>query len=277
MEEYDFMNKRRIKMFVILYENILQLREGVINYLSETLPSLYRGHWWEKGVLSLAHNASNKNFIERLKHDESIHSLSCFDFADLLKILNHNWRNIVLHKNNFNTEIKSKKSLFYKIKEIRDNVAHANDNVIKTNEFKKYIGFLTEFLEIIDPAGGQIGKLNKYIKFNEQKNKTESQLDLNNKKQKLVKLIEDEVIEPALNCEALDEDVKESVVRTLIKFEILDSVDKVNDFFAGALASTRGEYVYKKLHENKLKAFEDIREEYNKIYLEYDNESVSTP
>ena len=38
------------------------------------------------------------------------------------------------------------------------------------------------------------------------------------------------------------------------------------DFFKGALGSSRGEEVYTALNKNKLLTFENIRDEFNRIY-----------
>jgi hypothetical protein len=71
---------------------------------------------------------------------------------------------------------------------------------------------------------------------------------------------------PALNSNNLSEDIKESLIRTLIRFEIADTLEDINAFFNEALVSSRGEEIFNYLNDKKLLAFENIREEYNKIY-----------
>ncbi|MDR0383471.1 MAG: hypothetical protein LBH50_05740 [Spirochaetaceae bacterium] len=251
------MNKRRIKIFVTLYEHLLLLREDVINFLSEKLPFLYSERWWEEGVV-------NAYVIHNQTLYDDIHSLSGFDFSELLNILIYNWENIVLARNSVDSVPDNRSlRLFYKMKTIRNDLAHPNDNKIRSSDFKKYIGYFTEFSKIISNNAAYIEKLNRYVKFEKYEN---SDMDLEQKKLRIIKLIEDEVIEPALSCDTLDEDVKESLVGTLIKFEILNSLEDINAFFSRSLLSPSGKNIYKLLHENNLKAFEDILGKYNEIY-----------
>jgi len=135
---------------------------------------------------------------------------------------------------------------------------------LSNENFKQYIIYITDFAGIINAGNSFIENLNKYIY-------TKNNVIINNdpgpdKRQQVLDLIETRVIEPALNCKTLPEDIKESVVRTLIKLETFNTITDIDSFFTGALKSPRGEEVYKALHNNHLSAFEDIRAEYNRIF-----------
>jgi hypothetical protein len=247
------MNKRKIKMFVTLYENILVLREDFVDFLSEKLPELYSEHWWERSVV---------NALPNLK-DETIRTFSRFDFSELLDILIYNWRDIVSHKNDFSPVVDRSISLFYKMKEIRNAIAHANDNKLSSGDFRQYIRYLLKFSGVIN--SNRIDKLNKYISLDSSANK--NPLNENEKKEKIIELIETQVISPALTCKKLVDDVKESITRILINLEISHSLEDINVLFADAIMSPKGEYIYDELQKNELKAFENIRKEYNEIYF----------
>lgn len=88
----------------------------------------------------------------------------------------------------------------------------------------------------------------------------------NCKRKELFDLINEKVLIPAMNCNNLNEDIKESVKNT---FEILkkkETVKEIFDFFNGALDSRRGKQVYEELKKHKLTAFEDILSDVRKLY-----------
>ncbi|GHV83703.1 hypothetical protein AGMMS50212_10430 [Spirochaetia bacterium] len=154
--------------------------------------------------------------------------------------------------------------MFYKIKLIRNDVSHPNESNLQTNDFKRYIGYIIEFSRIIDAEKDYVNRLNKLITKNSPSIKNEE--SSNDKRAKILNLIETKLVEPALGCPNLDENIKESLVRTLIRFEISETLEDVNNFFKGALASSRGEQVYKELKNNNLLALEDLRADFNSIY-----------
>lgn len=264
------MNKRKIKMFVTLYENILLLRNPLVDYLSEMLPSVYAGDWWEKAIINAfaieqrdnekQRYEKNKKYYLATSHD--IQTFDIFDISELIDILIFNWPSIVAHyHNNFSD---SKIKLLYKIKTIRNDISHPIEDKLSSDDFRKYIKYILDFSEFINTEKSVFAKLNKYIHFNEYAIVSDD--SSNDKKRKMLNLIEAKIIDPALKCENLNNEIKESLTRTLIRLEISETAEDINKFFRGALMSSRGEEVYKVLHQNKLLAFEDIRSEFTEIY-----------
>lgn len=259
------MNSRKRKMYVTIYENLILLREALIDYLTLTLPKTYKENWWNNAVVAVFQKNNSDNAKQRYEKkkikDEiiqtDINSLDFFDLSCLLDILKYNWH--LLNKN-------IKPNIIYKIKEIRNYISHPNESNLSVDIFKMYISYIKEFLEIINTDDVLQKKLNKYLTITPDIPKNE--ITDNEKRCKILELIESLVVTPALNCDKLNEDIKESLTRTLIRFELCSTLEDINNFFTGALgASSRGVEIYNSLHANKLKALEDIRKEYNKIYL----------
>ena len=85
-------------------------------------------------------------------------------------------------------------------------------------------------------------------------------------KEKLLSMILEKVINPALQCETLDSKTKESVKNTKERLEIQNRASGIIAFFEDALRSKGGMSIMEKLHENGLIAFEDIKDDIKKIY-----------
>jgi hypothetical protein len=253
-------------MFGKIYEHILFLREDLIEFFLEKIPTVFSENWWEKAVINTftAINYNTKAHYERLKlalelRDSCSYTFTGFDFSALLDILIYNWQDIISHQSN-NTATDKNINLFYKLKAIRNDISHANDDKLNREDFTKYITYLSRFATIINSTKITPEILNKYISPPPFTN------DEDDKKTKIIQLIESHVIEPALECKNISEDIKESIVRSLIKLEISGSLEALDAFFSGALLSPRGQSVCNELHKNNLKAFEDIKTEYTEIF-----------
>ncbi|MGL4987205.1 MAG: hypothetical protein ACRC5H_08745 [Treponemataceae bacterium] len=85
-------------------------------------------------------------------------------------------------------------------------------------------------------------------------------------KKKILIIIEEKVIVPALKCEALQQEIKNSVEDTKKRLQNQNTALGIIAFFSDALASNRGKIICDALHENKLLAFEDIKNDIFKIY-----------
>jgi hypothetical protein len=193
-------------------------------------------------------------------HD--VQTFDIFDISDMIDILIFNWPSIAAHYHYSSSDLKI--GLLYKIKAIRNDISHPAENILSSDDFKKYIGYILDFSEFINAEEAIFGKLNKY--FQTQEDIVVPNDSSNDKKRRLLDLIEAKVIDPALKSESLNDEIKDSLTRTLIRFEISGTAEDVNNFFRGSLMSPRGEEVYKALHQNKLLALEDIRREFTEIY-----------
>jgi hypothetical protein len=259
------MNNRKIKMYISLYEHLLLLYEPLVTYLSSILPATYKESWWEYSIVNAFKTTQTDNMKQKYKKERKLKellkydmkTLESFDFSDLLEILIYNWKKI-------NNDV-AKRQLFYKLKEVRNDISHPNENKPISKKFKSYVAYIIDFAKIINAENVFINKLEKYIRV--ETDNPKNGITEEEKRKKLLELVETSVIDPALNCDKLNDDIKESLIRTLIRFEIAETIDDINAFFKGALGSSRGEEIYKHLHKNNLKAFENIREEFNRIYL----------
>jgi hypothetical protein len=248
-----------MKMFVTLYENLLLLREPSIEYLTINLPQTYGENWWELSVLeSFKKNQTNNPRPVHKKIASGLKTLHQFDFHELLDIFIFTWEKI-------NTPNKKIKNLFHRLKAVRNDVSHPDDDKLSSAKFKSYIKYIIEFSKLINIESLFVKRLSKYVTITKETPK--NNVDLDEKRIKLLELIENKVIGPALECENLSTDVKESLTRTLIRFEIAETVEDIDAFFKGALGSSRGEAIYNILHDNNLITFENIRDEFNEIYL----------
>lgn len=88
----------------------------------------------------------------------------------------------------------------------------------------------------------------------------------NYKRDELFDLINEKVLMPAINCDSLNDDIKESVKNTFERLKKKETVKGIFDFFEDALVARRGKQVYEELKKHKLMAFEDILSEVRKIY-----------
>ena len=80
----------------------------------------------------------------------------------------------------------------------------------------------------------------------------------NAEKQKLLKIITEEVLDPALACKELPDSIKASVQNTADRLGKKTSAREIVDFFTDALLANKGKEIYQAFHSCGLKGFEDI-------------------
>jgi hypothetical protein len=262
------MNKHTLKCFVALYETLLVLRAPLVDFLLSILPPVFQEDWWEIAVVrsfnprgaDSSAQRDEKFRKQRILKTGSAGDFSCLDFLDLIEIIKYNWNDLAKDDGRlFNPRFFG---LLSKLRIIRNDVSHPTASNLDKDDFKKYMAYLHEFSLIISSDIKISDKLAKY-NYQPEEESIHPSLD---KKRQLIDLIEKEVLDPALNCPTLKEDIKDSITRTIIKFEITNSIEEVDRFFRGSLASPRGEIVHKELEKNKLKSFEDIRGKYRQIF-----------
>lgn len=78
-------------------------------------------------------------------------------------------------------------------------------------------------------------------------------------KAKILGIIQQKVLAPAIDCDTLDPDIKKSVVDTLERLRKKSTAREIVDFFNDALDAKRGKVVYAALKSNGLTGFEDIK------------------
>jgi hypothetical protein len=85
-------------------------------------------------------------------------------------------------------------------------------------------------------------------------------------REKILLEIENQVLIKAVNSETLPSDIKISMDRTLLRLHSMRTLDEIIGFFNNAMRSERGMVIQDSLHRNGLLAFEDIKDEVNRMY-----------
>ena len=172
-------------------------------------------------------------------------SLSDLDVYATLKVIEKNWNRMKLrNQNKF-----SNRKIITEVQDIRDSVAHHYNR--KFNDDKKTIITFAHWLgtELEDAL----------IKLHEKE------------KERILKVIADKVLIPALNCEVLDNETKESVQRTYDRLKQKTRAKEIIDFFDNALEGKHGNDVHDGLMKAGLKyGFEEINDLVHSVY--YDEE-----
>lgn len=86
-------------------------------------------------------------------------------------------------------------------------------------------------------------------------------------KQRILKIINDAVIAPALDCTELPAEIRRSVENTQNRLKLQTTAAGIIAFFTDALHSNTGKYICETLHAHKLKAFEDIEDVVRNAYF----------
>ena len=262
----------RTKMIGELNECLFRLRKPLADFLCKILPPLFNDDPWEEQVFE---ELEQSVFFSRVIKQGNIETIHDFDVSMLLNVLLNYFNRL---RDYYNT-MPNKEYLQYFgkfneryltqiILEHRRLIAHPNDKTANietmrnmTNdfiEFGKYIGIDKTTIRSIEMIQS------KYSKY---------QIDKKEEKEKneRIKFIEDRALRDALNNEELDDDIKDSILTTLFRFKIKKTSKEIDDFFIGAQeTSSRGQVVRDALREKNLLAFEDIREEYEKLFIKKD-------
>ncbi|GHV87164.1 hypothetical protein AGMMS50255_4600 [Spirochaetia bacterium] len=256
-----------VKNLLKLYENLHALNKPLADLLNELLPSLSpepsaeacfpkgsfgRGSppdWWRTCVMEKMYE-QDAAIITR----EGVTTLYELDMEFLLKILIRNWQDLSnLYKDKFDSR---KKELTMNVRNIRNFTAHPSEAAVASADFIMYFERLQRFAVFI---GTNIDEAVELLYKENEKNDNE-------KRNRLFALLNTKVIEPALNCPGLIQDIKESVRDTLKRLEKTNTAKDIYNWFYDALDSRRGGQVYDALRDNNLTAFEDIIEEFSDIY-----------
>lgn len=85
-------------------------------------------------------------------------------------------------------------------------------------------------------------------------------------RRKLLSIIMNRVINPALQKTSLPEDILKSIRDTKRRLEAQNTANGIMAFFTDALHSERGKQIYKALEENEMQSFESIKGEVQQAY-----------
>ena len=251
------MKKTTIKEYTILYQYLLLLKEPTYIFLIQVFQHLSPTHWWE-------------DFIDPVLQHENKENFKYLDISDLLNVFKMNWENIFryfdkrYHKFKYDAEYK----LVNKVHWIRTIVAHANDIDMSPSIFTDSLSYLLDYAKLIYAEKTLINKLElEWMKYsqtipeNQKKKSGEESL-----RTAVLSVIENKVLLKAVNNNALPADIRLSVDRTTLRLHSMRTLEEIMGFFNNAIRSERGIVVEDALHKEGLLAFEDIKDEINRIY-----------
>ena len=222
-----------IRILQDTYEKLYALSKPIAEFLQEHLPCI-SPNWKSECVdnaLKTNIGFSNDRIFEQL------------DVYYLLVILldNNNWnamKELFSQENFFSRE--NKRDL-ERVRAIRNTISHPKLKNYTTEDLKKWNSQIS-YVATLFKADLQ--------KLLENLHKEE--------KGKLLAIINENVILPALACETLDADIKTSILGTQKRLEVQNTAAGIIAFFDDALRSRRGKRIYEALKSVGLKGFEDI-------------------
>lgn len=191
--------------------------------------------WFKKFV------RNNKAYGRFKKYVREKNNANDLDIYFQCKLLLNNW---LMLKRNFPDEdnffSKETKDIILQVRNIRNETMHP---VHKKYSYEDLLDFRKQMENLAN-------KINTSM---------EECLDKLNKKNKdkLIKILKENVTSKALACNNLPEDIKQSVSNTELRLENKRTAKEILDFFYDALNSDRGNKIYKAFQENNLKGFED--------------------
>ena len=214
------------------YEQLYVARIPLLNYLSERLPAVSM-NWEEVCVDRVTNSSVQKDFSE-------------LDIYYLISILldSQNKRQILTVFPDDKDIYKKNGELFRTIKRLRCNVMHPSFETYTYETLQEWTETIETFIRVFDST--------KSLKDYTQELHREE-------KDKLLKIIKNKVIDPALKSPTLSKKTKKNVQNTLDRLETQDSAEGIIAFFEDALKSDQGKMIGVELEANKLKSFEMIK------------------
>jgi len=249
--------KETIKMYTVLYQYLLILKEPTYIFLIQVFQHLSPSKWWEE-------------YIEPVLNYEKKENFKYLDFSDLLNVFKMNWDTIFkyLDKRYKKYKYDNEYKLVNKIHRIRTIVAHANENDMSPFIFIDSLASLLEYSKLINSSESLVHKLElDWMKY--RRSLPEIVVPANRNevlRKKIITIIENEVLLKAINCETLPHDIRLSVDRTALRINSMRTIEEIVGFFNGAIQAERGRIVQNALKKNGLLGFEDIKDKINRIY-----------
>lgn len=236
------------------YEDLYLARIPLIDFLQKRLP-VVSSQWIKDCVERVIFNDENLSLKQKEKLNKSRKDITQLDIFYLIKILldNENWNSLQeCFPEDSYYFIQDNRDLYFKIQEIRCNVMHPSFTDYSYEDSLEWEKSIISFVNIFSPDK----KLDDYRK--EYHNK---------EKEKLLQIITDKVITPAINSEKLTEEFKLNIRNTKERLENQTTAEGIIAFFTDALDSLQGQEIGKTLELNDLDSFERIKETIFKEYF----------
>jgi hypothetical protein len=258
----------KAKMIGELNMCLFKLRDPLIDFLAKTLPPTFLDGKWENYIFE---ELKQKEYTRKILSRYNFKSFRDFDISILLEVLLMCFSDLREFYNSLEKQEYfpylgrfNDKSLTKKVKDFRNIISHPNDSSVNIEVMKNILNEFLEFGKFIDASKETLHTieviLSKYKKY--QNNTVEER-----KIVERISFIEDKVIRPALNYEGLADDIEVSVLTTLFRLKNKKLSSEIDDFFISVLKIPRGQKVKEELNRHGFLAFEDIREEYEKRFL----------
>ena len=221
-----------------------------IRILQDTYELLYAlsfpmGKYLDSHMLKLNSNWFKEMFLANEKTQAQFHGKTCASDLDIYfqaKIFKNYW--FALQKQ-FPDEYKfyntKNKYLISDIQDIRNNIMHVDHS---DYSYADFLDFQKKIKDAANLFNTDLEMLINELHYEE--------------KNKLLIVITREVLNPAIQCKNLNEDIKASVSDTLNRLSAKSSAREIHDFFIDALKAKKGKEVYAELKKCGLKGFEDI-------------------
>jgi len=259
----------KIRMIGELNECLFKLREPFANFLIRVIKPIFNDSNWEKNIF--IELEKNNNYKKILKQN-NMKSINDLDISLLLNIFLNNFSNL---RNYYNTLKKREHYQYfgkfndnYLVKSIIEHrriIAHPNGKNINIEIMKSIIDDFINFGNYIDIEKDILRSIellkSKYSKYQHNTEEEKTKIER-------IIFIENKVIRNALNNEMLDDDIKDSILMTLFRLKTKKTSKEIDEFFIGAQEiSPRGKEIRDALRALKLNAFEDIRKEYESLFI----------
>lgn len=214
------------------YELLYVARIPLLNYLSDRLPAI--SSTWKRDCVERVLNERNSRDFSEL--DIYYLILILQDKENQSRILEMFPQDRLIYEDN--------SKLFLNIEDLRCDIMHPSFVNYTFEDFVRWTNTIESFIHV----------------FNSEKSLSDYTLDLHqNEKNRLLNIIKNNVLLPALSSKNLSQEIKNSVQNTMDRLENQQSAEGIILFFTDALHGNRGKEIAKELEKNGLQSFETIK------------------
>lgn len=214
------------------YELLYVARIPLLNYLSDRLPAI--SSTWKRDCVERVLNERNSRDFSEL--DIYYLILILQDKENQSRILEMFPQDRLIYEDN--------SKLFLNIKDLRCDIMPPSFVNYTFEDFVRWTNTIESFIHV----------------FKSEKSLSDYTLDLHqNEKDRLLNIIKNNVLLPALSSKNLSQEIKNSVQNTMDRLENQQSAEGIILFFTDALRGNRGKDIAKELEKNGLQSFETIK------------------